>query len=282
MQQRFRAHIQRRIDALNLEACDDDDLPADDVQRIERVLMLLRKLREGIIASRRSDAFAVEAYETSALLALRIRNHPQLVSSLGVLVPGLYASCEAKAGDVDLASAVGGLSLDHKSPSRKPLFASLLLIYRLAHQNSPTAFWKSWMELTAKGASFGISSETPHGAFCLLAYRAVIRPDPLLYRSLLRTLATAHADPESTPHDLFSIDDRLHLRRALLLAEDRICAETERWVAVAYGRSGTSDSWKAELLGMKVHGDDRRRKRDERTAKALGLLIPLTRTVNGS
>lgn len=253
---------------MQLAEDDHKDLHSTTVERIERVLMLFRKLREGIIASRRTDAFAIEAYETSALLALRIGNHPQLVSSLGVLVPGLYMAHDASSG---ISGALGALSFDQPKRSRRPLFAALLLLYRLAYQDSPTAFWKSWMELSGSRVRAAISAQTKHGALCLLAHRALVRPDPLLYHSLVRALASTEIDQPNS--DGLHVDDRRHLRRVLSLASDRMQVNTHRMITIAYGRSGTSEAWRSELMGEAVDDETRRRRRDRRTAGLLGIRI---------
>ncbi|GLB38224.1 hypothetical protein LshimejAT787_0500890 [Lyophyllum shimeji] len=61
----------------------------------ENVLILFRKLREGISSSQRSDAFALEAYETSLYLAAAFESPRQSTSIIPHLVPGLYLTSPA-------------------------------------------------------------------------------------------------------------------------------------------------------------------------------------------
>lgn len=58
----------------------------------ENILILFRKLREGIYASKRSDAFAIEVYETSLCLSALFDSPIQTSSILSHLLPELYTS----------------------------------------------------------------------------------------------------------------------------------------------------------------------------------------------
>ncbi|KAG2151471.1 hypothetical protein DEU56DRAFT_778075 [Suillus clintonianus] len=58
----------------------------------ENILILFRKLREGIFASKRSDAFAIEVYETSLCLSSLFDSPIQTSSILSHLLPELYTS----------------------------------------------------------------------------------------------------------------------------------------------------------------------------------------------
>ena len=66
--------------------------PGHEAQKdqLDLILLEFRKLREGIIASGRKDAFAIEVYETSAKLALLGRNAPQIATILPHLVRVLH------------------------------------------------------------------------------------------------------------------------------------------------------------------------------------------------
>ncbi|SPO41618.1 uncharacterized protein PSFLO_07100 [Pseudozyma flocculosa] len=63
------------------------DAKKDDV---EQVMLMVRKLREGCVASGHLDAFTLDVYELSVYLALLCLNIPQLASSLPRLVLDLY------------------------------------------------------------------------------------------------------------------------------------------------------------------------------------------------
>lgn len=56
----------------------------------ENVLILFRKLREGLLATDRKDAFALEVYETSLHLSILFRSDKQTTSILSHLLPHLY------------------------------------------------------------------------------------------------------------------------------------------------------------------------------------------------
>ena len=118
------------------------------------------------MASHRTDAFAVSGggsfplayalhsllteivFEDSAHLAILARNAQQVLSALSGLVPGLYtiASMTTPYSEPnDLARKISKLSLT----DRRADFASLLLLYHLAHSHSHTGFHSTLIELTA-------------------------------------------------------------------------------------------------------------------------------------
>ncbi|KAJ9125390.1 hypothetical protein QFC22_000350 [Naganishia vaughanmartiniae] len=121
----------------------------------------LGKLREGLIASRRLDEFAIEVYETSALYAIKARNHPQIISSLSVLVPNAYtvaARSQRTTTDAQAALSERLQKLDMKDsanegpklaqPDRRGLFTSLLLLYDIVYRQSQRDFMTRFFSLT--------------------------------------------------------------------------------------------------------------------------------------
>nr|XP_019001813.1 uncharacterized protein I203_05520 [Kwoniella mangroviensis CBS 8507]OCF65274.1 hypothetical protein I203_05520 [Kwoniella mangroviensis CBS 8507] len=62
----------------------------DEIESLGSIVLLFRKLREGVVASGRIDTFAIEVFESSARFSILANNRPQLISSLSGLVPGLY------------------------------------------------------------------------------------------------------------------------------------------------------------------------------------------------
>lgn len=54
------------------------------------VLILFRKLREGILSTKRNDAFALEVYETSMYLSVIFSTPVQTTSIISHLVPSMY------------------------------------------------------------------------------------------------------------------------------------------------------------------------------------------------
>lgn len=90
----------------------------------ENILILFRKLREGIFASKRSDAFAIEVYETSLCLSSLFDSAIQTSSILSHLLPELYtsASIQPPIGSV-LISLLHHLIAGY--PSQKTYFEHL-------------------------------------------------------------------------------------------------------------------------------------------------------------
>ncbi|OBZ68833.1 hypothetical protein A0H81_11207 [Grifola frondosa] len=75
----------------------------DDLKHKEEteanLLILFRKLREGILSTQRKDSFATEVYETSLYLSILFRSPSQTTSILSYLLPNLYlASKPSKSG----------------------------------------------------------------------------------------------------------------------------------------------------------------------------------------
>ncbi|KAI0667734.1 hypothetical protein C8Q78DRAFT_1052300 [Trametes maxima] len=56
----------------------------------ENLLILFRKLREGLLSAQRTDAFALEVYETSLHLSVLFRSPVQTTSTLSHLFPAFY------------------------------------------------------------------------------------------------------------------------------------------------------------------------------------------------
>ena len=59
-------------------------------EELQQILLLVRKLREALVASKRTDRFAIEVYELSAYLAILCGDVPQLAATLPRLVLDLY------------------------------------------------------------------------------------------------------------------------------------------------------------------------------------------------
>ncbi|KIY63358.1 hypothetical protein CYLTODRAFT_493954 [Cylindrobasidium torrendii FP15055 ss-10] len=74
VQEEYRAYIAEKLNAVLSEASADDSAE-------ENVLILFRKLREGLYSSKRTDLFAVEVYETSLYLSV-VFNKPRYISSI--------------------------------------------------------------------------------------------------------------------------------------------------------------------------------------------------------
>ncbi|KAG0703745.1 hypothetical protein DFH29DRAFT_981747 [Suillus ampliporus] len=93
----------------------------------ENILILFRKLREGIFSSKRNDAFAIEVYETSLCLSSLFDSQVQTSSILSHLLPELYTSASIQP---PISSVL--ISLLHHLiagyPSQKTYFEHLLYL----------------------------------------------------------------------------------------------------------------------------------------------------------
>ncbi|KAL1672832.1 hypothetical protein EV122DRAFT_223916 [Schizophyllum commune] len=103
IQEEYRAFIQGKVDALSIHPrpislTGVHNLSKEEAERRgetrDNILILLRKLREGISASKRSDAFAIEAYETSLFLAVISGNHRRISPIVSQITPELYAGTQ--------------------------------------------------------------------------------------------------------------------------------------------------------------------------------------------
>ncbi|KAF5382473.1 hypothetical protein D9615_003027 [Tricholomella constricta] len=114
VQEEYRVFLQGKVDdVLNKYPRRATESEKETNQRInaqENVLILFRKLREGISATRRCDSFALEVYETSLYLAAAFESPKQSTSIIPHLVPSLYVSSPAPHDNL-LASVV--ISLLH-------------------------------------------------------------------------------------------------------------------------------------------------------------------------
>ncbi|KZT57472.1 hypothetical protein CALCODRAFT_483149 [Calocera cornea HHB12733] len=98
IQEDFQEYIDKHISAYQAANAfppplNDDgtsSLSPSQLETLTNILIMLRKLREGILASQRVDRFAVEAYEMSARLAVYCQEDKALSSVFGHLVPDLY------------------------------------------------------------------------------------------------------------------------------------------------------------------------------------------------
>jgi hypothetical protein len=140
-------------------------------------------------------------YELSSVLSIRAENHPQLISSLSVLVPGIYLkAATSKPGDENLEAQVQALSIASKakpqrneSTENRAYYTSLLLIYHIAHRDSPVDFWTDYFKLTRPSGkkpnrrSPFVQADHPDIRLALEVYRAITQPSPLTYYRILRS-----------------------------------------------------------------------------------------------
>lgn len=94
-------------------------------EELQQILLLVRKLREALVASKRVDGFAVEVYELSAYLAVLCGDVPQLAATLPRLVLELYPSVpttsshKGEGGDDDVGSLATHLQLHNTTEIRE-------------------------------------------------------------------------------------------------------------------------------------------------------------------
>ncbi|EJT98429.1 hypothetical protein DACRYDRAFT_90977 [Dacryopinax primogenitus] len=109
VQQEFWEYIEEHINAYKVSnpfppTLNDDSsssLSSSQNETLTNILLMLRKLREGVLASHRVDSFAVGVYETSVSVAIYCQEDKALSSIFGRLVPELYDLHE----DAELAAA---------------------------------------------------------------------------------------------------------------------------------------------------------------------------------
>lgn len=161
---------------------------------LDLLLLEFRKLREGIIASGRKDAFAIEVYETSAKLAILGRNTPQIGTILPHLVRSLHWPTDAgplhptgAASSETLAGQMSKLMVEAR-PSSLPTtplvtrarFASYYLLHTLLGMRDRAAFSRVLGDLvnfSAAPASVRIPHAQPHIAFVLRMFQLELAGD---------------------------------------------------------------------------------------------------------
>ncbi|KAK8861688.1 hypothetical protein IAR55_002511 [Kwoniella newhampshirensis] len=167
-QERYRQYIDERIDSHYKTFDTPRHTPPkkgsrekEELEGLASIVLLFRKLREGVVASHRIDAFAIEVFESSAHLAILAQNRPQLLSALSGLIPGLYKAHDdikdnsktrtpsepSDRVEVDVTAQMRDLNLLAREKDRRVEFASLLLLYHLVVSGRQT-FFDTLMGLT--------------------------------------------------------------------------------------------------------------------------------------
>ncbi|GJE88487.1 hypothetical protein PsYK624_045700 [Phanerochaete sordida] len=94
LQEEYRDFIQGKVDDC-WKRYPSGRVPEDAKHRDEmrgNICILFRKLREAILATKRSDTFAVEVCETSMYSAILFSSPKDATSAISLLIPGLYKS----------------------------------------------------------------------------------------------------------------------------------------------------------------------------------------------
>ena len=108
-----------------------------------------------------------------------------------MLVSSIYAKYDqARLAASSLETKLQDLSLDASNRDRRAFFASLLLMYHIAHRDSSLDFWQTYFSLTRrhrKGTDPQIDASHPDILLALRSYRVITHPSPLDYYRLLHS-----------------------------------------------------------------------------------------------
>jgi hypothetical protein len=149
------------------------------------------KLREGIVAASRNDAFSREIYETSVRLAIYARHDATLTTTC----PSLVRHYHNPAWRRSLESRVATLSLADDLDNRC-LYASLALLHATCNQASPRQFCPLWSDVTCEPAGLyqepmvTLPASHPHLHLARRVFLAARRSDYAALRRTLRNEAT--------------------------------------------------------------------------------------------
>ncbi|PWY97800.1 hypothetical protein BCV70DRAFT_202554 [Testicularia cyperi] len=193
-------------------------------EELQQVVLMVRKLREAVVASHRVDTFAVDVYELSVWLSLLCMDVPQLSASLPILILQLYPQVSLSSepelravrdigplqksighGELALASARRGHGRDK--------MASLLLLQTLclsgkaarlgqyasgpsaqaSDRSSSTAALREYVGLRARMEALypGAQDEL---LLCDTVYNAVRDSNPFILQQLLHSNGDAKLD----------------------------------------------------------------------------------------
>ncbi|KAI0309922.1 hypothetical protein OF83DRAFT_932183 [Amylostereum chailletii] len=132
VQEEYRGFVQEKLQGYWKQyrtegICLDANAERTRVEMEGNILIMFRKLREGISSSKRQDDFAIEVYETSLHLSVIFSSSTQTMSILSHLLPDLYATSK-------------------KTPSQWTVLLALLHSL-LAHHPSQQAFYDKYREI---------------------------------------------------------------------------------------------------------------------------------------
>lgn len=179
-------------------------------EELQQILLLVRKLREALVASKRMDGFAVEVYELSAYLAVLCGDVPQLAATVPRLVLELYPSVptgsdKENGGHDDVVTLASHLQLynpaENPEEERRLRVVSLYLLQTLCLSGRATrlgqyAAESGVLEPLHRGLREYRSLRTtlsglcgqdlaPHLEMCDAVYTALRDVDPFAYSRLL-------------------------------------------------------------------------------------------------
>ncbi|KAJ8323756.1 hypothetical protein QVD99_007081 [Batrachochytrium dendrobatidis] len=190
--------VQEDYFQLILEKIGKDITIAPDTSHI---ILSLRKLREGIVATSRCDAFAIRVYEQSALACLDTKNNAELFKSLVYLVNTLYPVISTS---IEVSDSSSNLASTNRSEMSGYLL--LLLVCEIPKTKWSTTPSHSSSVQIARQTRYGDSSEIlgilyslPHSIrqskpvqFTMRVYTALVRDIDYVLLSNLWDTATCH------------------------------------------------------------------------------------------
>ncbi|KAI5981716.1 hypothetical protein EDD15DRAFT_2331110 [Pisolithus albus] len=133
MQERYWEFIDGKLAAfwdeyLNQPVCQSESAKRKRVESQTNVLILFRKLREGLISSGRSDQFSLQVYETSLYLSIMFESSVGMLDTTSILsrlVPGMYTAVLQPNQPSQLSSSLPPASLalsSTPSPTSRPCY----------------------------------------------------------------------------------------------------------------------------------------------------------------
>ncbi|KAM0789257.1 hypothetical protein ACM66B_000100 [Microbotryomycetes sp. NB124-2] len=191
VQEQFRKHIQTKWHKVEQAWPEQPLAPLSDKRRHELGIVLLdfRKLREGLTAARRQDAFAAEVYESSALCAIKAENWQQLGSCLPHLVhvlhptlsPASSLTVDTSVNKSDLSEVTETLSQirigndsDRSPRNRQMFFISLYLLNTLLHDPLPFPAYHEARQSLSHVLNKDFDNSSPHIHFVDYVYHALL------------------------------------------------------------------------------------------------------------
>lgn len=142
-------------------------------EELQQVVLLIRKLREAVVASKRRDTFVVDVYRLSVYLALLCMDVPQLSTSLPRLVLELLPIVESSssgATDSDLVSILQHTRAQFDTKGfgdERASMASLMLLQTLCLSGRATRLGQY-----ANGTSTQSASSLPSSSVSLREYKS--------------------------------------------------------------------------------------------------------------
>ncbi|THH20586.1 hypothetical protein EW146_g787 [Bondarzewia mesenterica] len=142
VQEEYRAFVQHKLDDYWQKYPRHAVGQAADAvakQRVEvegNLLILFRKLREGISSSQRTDQFSLEVYEISLYLSIVFSTPAQTTSILSHLLPDLYLSVTTSTSSLSSRQTTTLLALLHKLITPYPSHNAFFDLFRVLSSSS--------------------------------------------------------------------------------------------------------------------------------------------------